>query len=100
MAINFNNIGSNPVRDHGRTDALAPKADERAEKASAERGDAQEVKLSDSARRLKALAEDLAKQDAVDGDRVAEIKRAISEGRYHVDPVRLAEKFIEFEDEL
>lgn len=100
MAINFNNIGSNPIRDHGRTDALTPKTDERASKAAQDAGETGEVKLSDSARRLKALAEDLAKQDALDNDRVEEIRSAIAEGRYHVDPVRLAEKFIEFEDKL
>ncbi len=100
MAINFNNVGSNPIRDQSRTDALTPnRGEERPAKALEARDDS-DVRLSDSARRLKALGEDLARQDAVDRDRVEEIRVAIAEGRYHVDPVRLAEKFIEFEGTL
>lgn len=100
MAINFNNVGSNPIRDHGRPEGLTPKGDEQSAPRSQETHKDGDVRLSDSARKLKALSEDLAKQDAVDGERVDEIRKAISEGRYHVDPVRLAEKFIEFEGKL
>lgn len=101
MAINFNNVGSNPIRDQSRTDALTPnRSEERPSAKAPEARDDGDVRLSDSARRLKALGEDLARQDAVDRDRVEEIRLAIAEGRYHVDPVRLAEKFIEFEGTL
>jgi len=36
----------------------------------------------------------------VDTARVDDIRRAIAEGRYHVDPVRLAQKFLELENDL
>jgi negative regulator of flagellin synthesis FlgM len=100
MAINFSNVGSNPIRDQSRADALAPSTDDKVKEQSAEAEQRSDVKLSDSALKLKALAENIAHQDAVDADRVEQIRRAISEGEYHVDPVRLAQKFVEFEGQL
>ena len=59
-----------------------------------------EVQLSEQARSLQNLAESVAEQPAFDAQRVAAIRDAIAEGRYHVDPERLAEKFIDLEYEL
>ena len=59
-----------------------------------------EVQLSDQARSLQNLADSVAEQPAFDAKRVAAIRDAIAEGRYHVDPERLAEKFIDLELDL
>ena len=59
-----------------------------------------EVQLSEQARSLQHLADSVAEQPAFDAERVAAIRDAIAEGRYHVDPERLAEKFIDLEYEL
>jgi len=59
-----------------------------------------EVRLSDQARSLQQLADTVAEQPAFDAQRVAAIRDAIAEGRYHVDPDRLAQNFMDLEHEL
>ena len=56
-----------------------------------------EVQLSDQARSLQQLADAVAEQPAFDARRVDAIRDAIAEGRYHVDPERLAENFMDLE---
>lgn len=95
MAINLNNINSGPIRDSGRPDQASPQrpGNDTDSDVSGDR-----VELSQGAKALTALAEDTT--PAVDAEKVEAIREAIAEGRYHVDPVRLAEKFIELEGEL
>ena len=99
MAINFNNIGSNGVRDQSRAgqaaDATRPSTESATPRPSQDR-----VELSDSAKALRSVASEVSDLPAVDTQRVDDIRRAISEGRYHVDPVRLAQKFVELEQDL
>ncbi|MCX7063555.1 MAG: flagellar biosynthesis anti-sigma factor FlgM, partial [Proteobacteria bacterium] len=68
--------------------------------ATASRGATDRVELSDSAKSLQSLAHEIADLPAVDAARVDSIRRAITEGRYHVDPARLAQKFLELEGDL
>lgn len=83
------------VRDSG-----APAA-ERRQTAEAERDQRQsEVRLSDQARQLRNIESQVAEQDAFDARRVEDIRAAIAEGRYHVNPERLAERFLELELQL
>jgi len=100
MAIQFNNVGSNAVRDQARADATQGKDGQTARDAEAAKAPRSEVELSPHARKLKALAAQVAQMPAVDAKRVESIRRAISEGRYPVDPARVAAKFIEIEGEL
>lgn len=100
MAINLNNIGSNQIRDQSRAATAIDSNRPAAADASAPRSAADHVELSHSARSLQALAHEIADLPAVDAARVDSIRSAISEGRYHVDPVRLAQKFLEFEGDL
>jgi negative regulator of flagellin synthesis FlgM len=99
MAINFNNIGSNQVRDQNRAGQPADAAPGSAE-STQPRPREDRVELSDGAQALRSAASAAADLPAVDSARVDAIRRAISEGRYHVDPVRLAQKFQEFEHDL
>jgi negative regulator of flagellin synthesis FlgM len=98
MAINFNNIGSGQIRDQNRTQS----GDAARSASETSKGSAQQdrVELSQGAQVLQSLASEVADLPAVDTARVDDIRRAISEGRYHVDPVRLAQKFLELENDL
>ena len=99
MAINFDKVGSNPIRDQSRAQQSADSTRTSADSSSAP-AKQDHVELSDGARALRSAANQLAELPAVDSARVDEIRRAISEGRYHVDPVRLAQKFLELENDL
>lgn len=99
MAINFNNIGSSGVRDQGRA-ASATDSTHAAPDAAAAPAHQDRVELSDGAKALRSLANDAAQLPAVDSAKVNDIRQAIAEGRYHVDPVRLAQKFLELENDL
>lgn len=55
------------------------------------------VRLSAEARQLRDIEHRVAEQDAFDTSRVERIRAAIAEGRYHVDPKRLAQRFMELE---
>ena len=57
-----------------------------------------DVELSDQARAISELVDSVAEQPAFDADRVADIQAAIAEGRYHVDPERLAVNFMNLEN--
>jgi len=99
MAINFNNIGSNQIRDQNRAGTPADVGRTGSESTAAQPRE-DRVELSGGAQALRSAASAAADLPAVDSARVDSIRRAISEGRYHVDPVRLAQKFQEFEDDL
>lgn len=84
------------VRDGG-----APAAERRQQVSEAEHDQQQsELRLSAQARQLRAIESRVAEQDAFDAKRVEEIRAAIAEGRYHVNPERLAERFLELELQL
>ncbi len=99
MTINFDNIGSNRIRDQSRADQPAESV-RSPDAASAPQARQDSVELSDGARALRAAAANVGDLPAVDAARVDAIRRAIAEGRYHVDPVRLAQKFLELENDL
>lgn len=100
MAINFNNIGSGHIRDQNRAGQAGDAARSASESTKASGGRKDRVELSQGAQVLQTLASEVADLPAVDTARVDDIRRAISEGRYHVDPVRLAQKFLELENDL
>lgn len=58
------------------------------------------VSLTDEASRLAELERTLANIPVVDAKRVEEIKQAVSDGSYRVDPVRVADKLSAFESAL
>ena len=57
-----------------------------------------DVELSSVAQTLRSITEDA--RPPFDQARVDAIRSAISEGRYHVDPQRLAHNFLRIESEL
>ena len=58
------------------------------------------VNVSDQAKQLASVEQTLQSLPAVNEGRVAEIRTAIQEGRYQVDPQRIADKLLRFEQEL
>lgn len=55
------------------------------------------VSVTDTASRLLQIEDQLSTMPVVNDQRVAEIKQAIAEGSYKIDPERIAEKLIRFE---
>lgn len=103
MNVDINNLGAGGVRDRQlpETRESGRKSAESAEHSDSRTATARptDVQLSADARSLARLAESESVA-TFDKDRVESIRQAISEGRYHVDPDRLAEKIIDLEFEL
>jgi len=58
------------------------------------------VVLTDMASRLKSLEHKLATQPEIDQNHINRIREAISRGEYHVDPGRVADKMLGFEEDF
>ncbi|MBF0218366.1 MAG: flagellar biosynthesis anti-sigma factor FlgM [Gammaproteobacteria bacterium] len=58
------------------------------------------VSLSSTSQQLRSLENTIAKLPVVDTSRVEMLKKAIDEGRYEVNPQRVADKMISFERQL
>ena len=58
------------------------------------------IDVSDTARTLAVLEEKLAGVPVVNEARVEAVRRALDEGRYHVDAQRVADKMLRFEGDL
>jgi negative regulator of flagellin synthesis FlgM len=58
------------------------------------------IDVSDTARTLAALEDKISGIPAVNDSRVEAVRRALDEGRYHVDAQRVADKMMRFEGDL
>jgi negative regulator of flagellin synthesis FlgM len=58
------------------------------------------VNLSDTAQKLNELQERLSAVPVVDGQRVEAIRTAVENGSYQIDPMRVAEKLMKYEEQL
>ncbi|ROR34904.1 flagellar biosynthesis anti-sigma factor FlgM [Inmirania thermothiophila] len=58
------------------------------------------VSLTDTARTLQSLTERLAELPVVDTQRVEQLRQAIADGSYQVDPQRVAARLLAFESAL
>ena len=103
MSVDMNNLGAAGIRERQLAEArdAGRKASELEDGGDSKSARARptDVQLSSEAQSLARLSE-TDNSTSFDGERVEAIKQAISEGRYHIDPVRLAEKFIDLEIEL
>jgi negative regulator of flagellin synthesis FlgM len=97
MAIQFNNVGPGSVRDGARSSPSSNPSEAPRDSGTTEESG---VALSEGAQLLRSVTERLATVPEVDEGRVEAIRNAIAAGRYHVDPVRLAQRFIELESKL
>lgn len=60
-------------------------------------GTGDRVELSAEARQLRALSESAAAAPEVDTAKMEQIRQQIAEGRYHVDPQKLADRLLQLE---
>lgn len=97
--MDINNIGSNQIRERAVRESGSESA-KPTQSGSDESGTRVEVDLSGDASRLTRLEAEVRDLPEVDESRVEAIRAQIAEGRYHVDPERLAERFISLEREL
>jgi len=95
MPIDINNLGIGSIRNQPSQEKTTSESRATPDNTAATRQD--EVKLSQSAQRLTGAGSHAPKIDRAKVDR---IRDEIAEGRYHVDPIKLAEKFIALESEL
>ena len=58
------------------------------------------IDVSDTARTLAALEGHISTLPVINESRVDAVRRAMDEGRYHVDPQRVADKMMRFEVDL
>jgi len=56
--------------------------------------------LTSQASRLKSIESGIGAQSVIDGQRVQSLKSAIDTGAYEINPLRVAEKFIQFESDI
>jgi negative regulator of flagellin synthesis FlgM len=63
-------------------------------------GTASNIDVSDTARTLAALESHIGTLPIVNESRVDAVRRAVDDGRYHVDPQRVADKMMRFEVDL
>jgi negative regulator of flagellin synthesis FlgM len=63
-------------------------------------GQVSNIDVSDTARTLAALESRIGTLPVVNEGRVDAVRRAMDEGRYHVDPQRVADKMLRFEVDL
>jgi len=59
-----------------------------------------DVHITSSARNMAALEQSVRDLPAIDSARVEEIQQRLAEGRYRIDPQRIADAFVRREDEL
>ena len=58
------------------------------------------VNITDSARRLSALAQAVQSAPDVDSQRVAALQQAIGNGQYQISPERVADRLLQMEQDL
>jgi negative regulator of flagellin synthesis FlgM len=82
------------------TDRKVARADDSAASPAGTTNASDPVRITDQAKQLAALEHAIKGMPAIDEARVAEIRRALDEGRYEVNPERIADKLLRSEREL
>jgi negative regulator of flagellin synthesis FlgM len=104
MTIDIRNLQNQRQMVGQRSDAAsadaAPGAAQDAPPAGDAKGSSDQVRLSPEARRLQSLQETAQTAPEVDTAKVEQVRREIAEGRYHVDPQKLASNMMALEREL
>ena len=101
MSIEIN--GHSPSQTGATRSQATPPAAEQRQTAGSESpasGSGDQVSLTGTAALLQALDGRIQESSGIDTRRVQEIRQALAEGRYHIDPERVAEKMIAFERAL
>ena len=99
MEINKLNPGNTQGVDGKRAERQDSSATPASNNAAARANEAK-VEVSNEARTVQGILNNLAKTPDIDNAKVSRVKNAIDEGRYQVDSERLADKIIAREQEL
>ena len=105
MPINFNNITNNntPTKHTGEPKnitAIDASNKKNTQLSGAATLSPDSINLTDSATRIKALEEQVARLPIVDTKKIEQIQNSINDGTYEINPERIAEKMIRFEKDL
>ncbi len=104
MSIDINGISSNqiPAKVNGSADDAKVKQQQQTVDA-AETGQAattDTVSLSENAKQLGKLGNSVTASPIIDTQRVEQVKQAINNGSYKIDPTKIADKLMQFESML
>jgi negative regulator of flagellin synthesis FlgM len=99
MANKISGIDGRPVQVGGGA-PVSRVRDTTAEGRKTETTGTPNIDVSDTARTLAALEDKISKMPIVSESRVDAVRKAMDEGRYHVDPQRVADKMLRFEVDL
>jgi len=99
MSIDINNLGANTAVRSGDSNRVSSNEANTADtqKSTGKSSVSDTVSLSETAIRLGQLGVAVDNQPVVDTKRVEQVKQAILDGSYNVDPTKIAEKMIEFD---
>lgn len=102
MSIDIKNISQMPPRNPSEGRGIGEnRADgETRGQPGARAAGGDQVTLTDTARRLSELTQTVTAQPVVDRTRVDEIRAAIADGSYRVNPEQIAAKLLQAEKEL
>ena len=99
MANKISGIDGRPVQVGGSAPASRVRSST-SESAKSETAPVSNIDVSDTARTLAALENHISTLPVVNESRVDAVRRAVDDGRYHVDPQRVADKMMRFEVDL
>lgn len=102
MSIDINSISSSvtPSRVNSSADDAKVAQEKPATADTGQSSTTDTVSLSDSAKQLGRLESSVSASPVVDTQRVEAVKKAISNGEYEIDPVKVASKLMQFESML
>ena len=100
MANKISGIDGRPVQVGGGAPVSRSRDATSGDRKTETTGTASSIDVSDTARTLAALEDKITTLPVVNESRVDAVRRAMDEGRYHVDPQRVADKMMRFEVDL
>ena len=100
MPDKINGMGGPGVQPSRTTGANETRADRREGSQPSAAPGADNVQLTESARLLQRLETELRTAPEVDQSRVAEVKERLAEGRFDIDPHRIAKRLVKTEQDL
>jgi negative regulator of flagellin synthesis FlgM len=100
MANKISGIDGRPVQVGGGAPVSRARDATSEGKKAETTGSVSNIDVSDTARTLAALESHIGTMPIVSENRVDAVRRAMDEGRYHIDPQRVADKMLRFEVDL
>jgi len=100
MANKISGIDGRPVQVGGGSPVSRAKDATSDGRKTETSGTASNIDVSDTARTMAALENRISTLPVVNESRVEAVRRAMDEGRYHIDPQRVADKMMRFEVDL